>query len=178
MSLTSKFMQEMELGTTRKMAYSDPLTGVKNKMAYLEDVGSFEQKIEDDFLKNFGLVVFDLNDLKKTNDTLGHDAGDKYIKEGCTLICNSFKHSPVYRIGGDEFVVFLSGDDYKNHKTILIEFNNTIEENLTTGGVIIASGFADYATLEEKGFMRLFETADRKMYERKQELKAKKSQLS
>ena len=171
-------MQEMELGTTRKMAYSDPLTGVKNKMAYLEDVGSFEQKIEDDFLKDFGIVIFDLNDLKKTNDTLGHDAGDKYIQEGSRLICNSFKHSPVYRIGGDEFVVFLSGDDYKNHKTILIEFNNTIEKNLTNGGVIIASGFADYATLEEKGFMRLFEIADRKMYERKQELKAKKSQLS
>ena len=171
-------IQEMELGKTRKMAFSDPLTGVKNKMAYLEDVGSFEQKIEDGFLHDFGLVVFDLNDLKKTNDTLGHDAGDKYIKEGCSLICNSFKHSPVYRIGGDEFVVFLSGEDYKNRDKILITFNNTIEENLTSGGVIIAFGFADYATLEEKGFMRLFEHADKKMYECKQDLKAKKLQIS
>ena len=171
-------IQEMELGKTRKMAYSDPLTGVKNKMAYLEDVGSFEQKIEDGFLHDFGLVVFDLNDLKKTNDNFGHEAGDKYIKEGCSLICNSFKHSPVYRIGGDEFVVFLSGEDYKNRDTILITFNNTIEDNLKTGGVIIAFGFADYATLEEKGFMRLFEHADKKMYECKEELKAKKQQLS
>ena len=171
-------IQEMELGKTRKMAFSDPLTGVKNKKAYLEDVGSFEQKIEDGFLHDFGLVVFDLNDLKKTNDTLGHDAGDKYIKEGCSLICNSFKHSPVYRIGGDEFVVFLSGEDYKNRDKILITFNNTIEENLTSGGVIIAFGFADYATLEEKGFMRLFEHADKKMYECKQDLKAKKLQIS
>jgi len=171
-------IQEMELGKTRKMAFSDPLTGVKNKMAYLEDVGSFEQKIEDGSLHDFGLVVFDLNDLKKTNDTLGHDAGDKYIKEGCSLICNSFKHSPVYRIGGDEFVVFLSGEDYKNRDKILITFNKTIEENLTSGGVIIAFGFADYATLEEKGFMRLFEHADKKMYECKQDLKAKKLKIS
>ena len=171
-------IQELELGKTRQMAYSDPLTGVKNKMAYLEDVGSFEQKIEDGFLHDFGLVVFDLNDLKKTNDTLGHDAGDKYIKESSRLICNSFKHSPVYRIGGDEFVAFLSGDDYKNRDKILIEFSNNIENNLKTGGVIIAFGFADYASLEEKGFMRLFEHADRKMYECKQELKAKKTQLS
>ena len=171
-------LQQMELGTTRKMAYSDPLTGVKNKMAYLEDVGSFEQKIEDGFLHDFGLVVFDLNDLKKTNDTLGHDAGDKYIKEGSRLICNSFKHSPVYRIGGDEFVVFLSGEDYKNRDSILIGFNNLIEKNIKNGGVIIAFGFADYASLEEKGFMRLFEHADKKMYECKQELKAKKQQLS
>lgn len=171
-------IQELELGKTRKMAYSDPLTGVKNKMAYLEDVGSFEQKIEDGFLKDFGLVVFDLNDLKKTNDTYGHDAGDQYIKEGSLLICNSFKHSPVYRIGGDEFVVFLSGTDYMNRDSILMEFNNKINENLKTGGVIIAFGFSDYAALEEKGFMRLFEQADKKMYECKQELKAKKLQLS
>ena len=52
-------MQELELGKTRKMAYSDPLTGVKNKMAYIEDVGGIEQKIEDEFLKDFGIVVFD-----------------------------------------------------------------------------------------------------------------------
>lgn len=171
-------IQELELGKTRKMAYSDPLTGVKNKMAYLEDVGSFEQKIEDGFLQDFGLAVFDLNDLKITNDTLGHDAGDKYIQEGCSLICNSFKHSPVYRIGGDEFVVFLSGDDYKNRDKILIEFNQTIDNNLKNGGVIVAFGFADYSTLEEKGFMRLFEHADKKMYECKQDLKAKKLKLS
>ena len=171
-------IQEMELGKTRKMAYSDPLTGVKNKMAYLEDIGSIEQKIEDGFLHDFGLVVFDLNDLKTTNDNFGHDAGDKYIKEGCSLICNSFKHSPVYRIGGDEFVVFLSGEDYKNRDKILITFNNTIEENLKSDGVIVAFGFADYATMAEKGFMRLFEHADKKMYECKEELKAKKLQIS
>ena len=148
-------IQELELGKTRQMAFSDPLTGVKNKMAYIEDVGCFEQRIEDGALHDFGLVVFDLNDLKKTNDTLGHDAGDNYIKQGSSLICNSFKHSPVYRIGGDEFVVFLSGEDYKNRETILSDFNDTIENNLKTGEVVIAFGFADYATVQEKGFMRL-----------------------
>lgn len=171
-------MQELELGKTRKMAYSDPLTGVKNKMAYIEDVGGIEQKIEDEFLKDFGIVVFDLNDLKKINDTYGHDAGDKYIKSASNLICNKFKHSPVYRIGGDEFVVFLYGDDYNNRNSILIDFGNIIENNLKTDGVIIAFGYADYATQKIKGFMRLFETADKKMYEHKQELKSKKLKLS
>ena len=171
-------LQEMELGQTRQMAYSDPLTGVKNKMAYIEDVGCFEQRIEDGALHDFGLIVFDLNDLKKTNDTKGHDAGDQYIKAGSALICSKFKHSPVYRIGGDEFVAFLSGDDYKNHKSIIEDFHNTILQNLKTGDVVIAHGFADYATLPEKGFMRLFETADKRMYECKQDLKAKKLQIS
>ncbi len=167
-------LQEVELGKTRQMAYSDPLTGVKNKMAYIEDVGGVEQRIKDDFLKNFGLVIFDLNDLKKVNDTKGHDAGDQYIKSASSLICNFFKHSPVYRIGGDEFVVFLSGEDYNNRNSILVNFNNIIEDNLETGGVVIALGYADYEALPEKDYMRLFEQADKMMYQRKQELKAKK----
>ena len=171
-------LQEMELGQTRQMAYSDPLTGVKNKMAYIEDVGGFEQRIEDGVLHDFGLVIFDLNDLKKTNDTKGHDAGDQYIKDGSNLICNKFKHSPVYRIGGDEFVVFLSGQDYKNRVSILADFGKAVEHNLKTGDVVVAFGFADYATLSDKGFMRLFETADKQMYECKQELKAKKLKIS
>lgn len=170
-------LQEMELGQTRQMAYSDPLTGVKNKMAYIEDVGSVEQRIEDKVLRNFGLVIFDLNDLKKTNDTKGHEAGDQYIKAGSTLICNKFKHSPVYRIGGDEFVVFLSGQDYKNHTSILADFKKAVEHNLKTGDVVIAFGFADYSTMQHKSFMYLFEDADKQMYECKQELKAKKLKI-
>ena len=159
------------------LEYSDPLTGVKNKMAYIEDVGSVEQRIEDKVLRNFGLVIFDLNDLKKTNDTKGHEAGDQYIKAGSTLICNKFKHSPVYRIGGDEFVVFLSGQDYKNHTSILADFKKAVEHNLKTGDVVIAFGFADYSTMQHKSFMYLFEDADKQMYECKQELKAKKLKI-
>ena len=171
-------IQEIELGKTRQMAYSDPLTGVKNKMAYIEDVGQMEKRIEEEGLKDFGIVVFDLNDLKRTNDTQGHEAGDTYIKNACSLICNNFKHSPVYRIGGDEFVAFLTGEDYKNRDTILVTFNDIIEKNLESGGIVIAFGFADYATSSEKGFMRLFEQADKKMYKRKDELKFKKLQIS
>ena len=171
-------IQEFELGQTRQMAYTDPLTGVKNKMASSEDVGCHEQKIADGLLKEFALVVFDLNDLKKTNDTKGHEAGDIYIKNGCSIICNHFKHSPVYRIGGDEFVVILTGEDYNNHKAILEDFANTIENNLKTNDVVIAYGFADYATLPNKGFIHLFETADHNMYLCKKELKSKKLQIS
>ncbi len=176
--LKAEKIHEIELGKTRQMAYSDPLTGVKNKMAYIEDVGQMEKRIEEEGFKDFGIVVFDLNDLKKTNDTQGHEAGDLYIKNACSLICNNFKHSPVYRIGGDEFVAFLSGEDYKNRDSILVSFNNIIEQNLETDGIVIAFGFADYATMPEKGFMHLFECADKKMYNRKEELKFKKLQIS
>ena len=167
-------MQEMELNTTRKMAYTDPLTGFKNKMSYIEDVGGVDQKIEDGFLSNFGLVVFDVNDLKKVNDSLGHDAGDNHIKKACEIIASSFKHSPVYRIGGDEFVAFLRGTDYKNHKAVLKKFNSIVEKNQKNGDVVISCGFAEYDSEKDKSYLRLFERADQEMYKRKQALKANK----
>lgn len=167
-------LQEFELGTTRKMAYSDPLTGVKNKMAYIEDIGSIEQRIKDKFLSNFGVIVFDLNDLKKINDTHGHDAGDQYIKSASSLICHKFKHSPVYRIGGDEFVTFLSGEDFEKRDELLIDFHNQIEQNLSSGEVVISFGFAEFDPKKDADFLQLFERADKKMYECKQDLKSRK----
>ena len=167
-------LQEFELGTTRKMAYSDPLTGVKNKMAYIEDIGSIEQRIKDKFLSRFGLVVFDLNDLKKMNDTYGHDAGDQYIKSACSLICHKFQHNPVYRIGGDEFVAFLTGEDFEKRDELLINFHSQIEQNLVSGEVVISYGFAEFDAKKDASYLHLYERADKKMYECKQDLKSRK----
>lgn len=169
-------IQEVELGTTRRLAYSDPLTGVKNKMAYIDDVNGIDQRISDNFLTDFALVVFDVNDLKKVNDTKGHEAGDQYIKNASTIICNKFKHSPVYRIGGDEFVTFLSGEDFTNCKKLLKEFNEEIHENLKNGDIVISSGFAEFNQQKDKSYLHLFDRADKNMYKCKQKLKALKEQ--
>ncbi len=168
-------IQEAELGTTRKLAYSDPLTGIKNKMAYLEDIASLEHRITNKCIFEFGVIVFDINDLKHINDTKGHDAGDQYIKSACTLICNQFKHSPVYRIGGDEFVAILNGEDYKNHEHILKAFNSQIEENISQNQIVIACGFSEFQPKSDKTYCQIFERADKKMYKRKQELKSLKA---
>ncbi len=168
-------IQEFELGTTRKMAYTDQLTGIKNRIAYFEDMGGVDQRIEDKALSNFGLLVFDVNDLKLVNDTYGHEAGDKHIKNACSLICTYFEHSPVYRIGGDEFVVFLTGEDYKNREIIFDKFSSKMKENLKNGGVIISSGFADYDPERDKTSLHLFNRADQNMYKCKQVLKTKKN---
>jgi len=165
-------IQEFELGTTRKLAYSDSLTGVKNKMAYIEDIGGIDKRIEDNFLSNFGVIVFDLNNLKTINDTKGHDAGDTYIKNASSLICDKFKHSPVYRIGGDEFVVFLSGEDYRNRIKLLKDFSNMMEENTKKDEIVISFGFAAYQPAKDKSFLNLFNRADKKMYKHKQFLKS------
>lgn len=164
-------IQEHELGSVRQMAFKDPLTGVKNKNAYIEDAAGIEKRIEDGMLKEFGVIVFDVNGLKTVNDTLGHDEGDKFIKKASKIICRQFKHSPIYRIGGDEFVAFLMSEDYKNRKTLLESFNSQIEKNKAEGSVTIASGLAEFDSTKKESYKALFEKADQIMYERKRELK-------
>ena len=164
--------KEAELGTARYIAYTDPLTGIKNKSAYISDIGVLEKRVIAHQIDKFGLIVFDLNGLKIINDTKGHEAGDKYIREASYLICNTFKRSPVYRIGGDEFVTFLEGEDFENHEALIEAFNKQIEENTKTGKVIVSCGFAEFDKKVDGSIMRVFERADKKMYVRKNQLKS------
>ena len=166
--------KELELGSARVLAYTDSLTGVKNTHAYIEAERNAEERIASGELKDFGLIVFDLNDLKRTNDTKGHEAGDELIREASRTICDHFKHSPVFRIGGDEFVAILEGEDFENRKELLDDFNRRIEENLREGRVIVASGLSEFRPGDDSGFRRVFERADRRMYGRKSVLKAMK----
>lgn len=164
--------QQRELGSAKHMAYTDSLTGVKNKHAYVEMEKQVDLRIADGDIKEFGVIVFDLNGLKNVNDTRGHEAGDEYIRDACMLICKQFKHSPVFRIGGDEFVAYLEGEDYKSRKILLAAFETQIEENLHAGNPVIASGLAVFRPGRDNSYRRVFERADQRMYDRKGVLKA------
>lgn len=118
----------------------------------------------------FAVVVCDINGLKQINDTLGHKAGDELICQASEIICNLFKRSPVFRIGGDEFVVILAGLDYDEREFLIKALNVTAEENKNTGGVVIAAGMTEY-TEADHSFLRVFERADSLMYARKKQLK-------
>jgi diguanylate cyclase (GGDEF)-like protein len=164
--------QEEERDVAKQMAYTDSLTRVKNTHAYVEKEKQVDHRIVEQELKEFGVVVFDLNDLKKVNDTKGHDAGDEYIRKSCHFICVTFQHSPVFRVGGDEFVAFLEGEDYRNRKELLAAFETQMEENLRRGEFVIASGLAVFRPGYDYSYRRVFERADQRMYDRKGSLKA------
>ncbi len=166
-----EIQQAKALGSARHMAYTDPLTGVKNKHAYIEAEQLVNKHIEDGSIIEFCVVVFDLNGLKDINDTKGHEAGDKYIKSACSMICSQFKHSPVYRIGGDEFVAFLEGEDYSKRELLLRDFNYRIEENQKLGRVVVSCGFDIFKPENHDTFTSVFDRADKKMYDRKRILK-------
>ena len=94
----------------------DPLTNVNNRIAYENKIKNIQAEINNNIYQHFAIAMFDVNNLKLVNDNNGHDAGDEYLNRACHLICNIFKHSPVFRIGGDEFVAILTGDDYDNYE--------------------------------------------------------------
>ncbi len=165
-----------ELKTEKELARRDELTGVKNKNAYKELEKSIQGNMDNgmDYLP-YGLIVCDANNLKMINDTMGHAAGDEYIKACAKLLCNIFVHSPVFRVGGDEFTVFLRGDDYYNKEELIDKLRNKVLENQKTGsGPILASGVGIYQPGKDLVVNDVFERADKEMYENKQMLKGLK----
>ena len=101
--------------------FIDALTHVKNKEAFSKVINDLQEQIDkgtEDL--EFAVGVFDCDNLKVINDRYGHDKGDIYLKSATRLICQVFQHSPVFRIGGDEFTVILRNEDYCNMKLLRI----------------------------------------------------------
>lgn len=152
-------------------AFTDGLTGVKSKQAYLETEKTLDQKLTDGELPHFA-VVCDVNGLKTVNDTLGHKAGDEYIRAACTMVCDIFIHSPVYRVGGDEFVAILSGRDYENRRMLMHELHKQSTAHISTNEAIVSVGLAEYVPGQDTRVQDVFMRADEAMYEEKKLLKS------
>lgn len=162
---------EMELSITKALAFRDALTGVKSKQAYADITKRINFKIQEGIMNAFAVLVCDLNGLKFVNDTLGHKVGDAYICDASRMICKFYKHSPVFRTGGDEFVVILENDDFEGRKAITESFNRQIEKNVVDGSVVVSAGLSDYVPGKDKNVYDVFVRADALMYERKTLLK-------
>lgn len=157
------------LAHANNQAHIDALTGIRNKYAYNELEEKMNQKIASKRQGKFAITIFDVNNLKEINDTLGHQAGDDYICKACKIICTKFKHSPVFRIGGDEFVAISEGEDYKHIQELLDWFADYNEDAKQTGGIVIACGMAKFENNESVS--PVFKQADANMYENKKALK-------
>ncbi len=156
---------------SEQAANVDPMTGVKSKHAFLKKERDIDGTISDGTVKDFAIAVCDVNGLKKINDTLGHKAGDEYICKASKLICEIFKHSPVYRTGGDEFVVVLTDRDYAVRKELMKVLHDRSVDHISTEGVVVSGGISDFVRGEDVSFHQVFERADALMYEEKQLLK-------
>lgn len=159
----------------------DALTNVANKLAYDRMVDSISAKLGDSNLK-FAVVIFDVNGLKQTNDTYGHDQGDKLLVRCCELIQNSFKNTQIYRIGGDEFAAIVMGEDYANRERIIREFHEKINKSHEEATSLledtsIAIGVAIYNPKRDRDYLSVFSRADAEMYDNKRVTKARNAFL-
>ena len=161
------------LSVANEMARRDELTHTKNLTAYHEAEKELQRQLGNS-REPFGIVVCDINGLKVINDTEGHKAGDEYIKASCLMVCRTFQHSPVFRIGGDEFAVILRGEDYKNREKLLAALRRQVEEHIRFGeGGVIAAGLA-VLEQDDRAVEEVFRRADGRMYEEKARLKEQK----
>ena len=163
---------ESKLHHVRNLANTDPLTGVKSKHAYAEHEQELDGEITAGTAKPFAIAVCDVNGLKLINDTLGHKAGDEHIRSASRMICELFQHSPVYRTGGDEFVVCLTGRDYAARKAIMRDLHEMSVAHIESGEVVVSGGLSEFDPDEDRRMQDVFARADAAMYREKQALKA------
>lgn len=83
-----------------ELSQVDKLTSFFNRNRFIQDVSEFQSR-----KASVGVVYLDINGLKETNDSLGHDAGDKLIMECANIMKGRDSSKNLYRIGGDEFVI-------------------------------------------------------------------------
>ena len=94
-----------------KLATTDSLTGIGNRRLF-EEIFQAHQSLENRYDVNLFLLIFDIDDFKKINDTFGHNAGDSVLKELVKLVSKSIRKSDIFvRWGGEEFVILLRYPD-------------------------------------------------------------------
>lgn len=172
-SLTQKLMHETERNFLLKSAYTDELTQIHNRRYCME----YMNKIRETEDYNYTIICFDLNDLKKTNDTYGHTRGDILIKSAAEAIQETFEaHGVVARIGGDEFISILHTTVNEEITNLLTQFQavvNRKNQEISNLNMSIAYGYAS-CSMEEYNIDKVYQMADDRMYEKKKQQKSAK----
>ena len=159
----------------RRSANIDPLTGLQNTTAYTSYMAEFKKEIEAS-ASEFGIAMLDLNNLKETNDEYGHRAGDELIRATANIISEVFSDSPIFRIGGDEFLVLLLGEALASCEELFDKFKalcvGAFVDDEGNIPVSVALGFAKFDPDRDAGFKDVFKRADENMYTDKRRVKA------
>ena len=159
---------------TNKSAYTDSFTGLFNKSRWDTLLDN-----RDPISKPIGMIMFDLNHLKYTNDTMGHDAGDKMILAFANILRNTIPpENTICRWGGDEFAVMITNADHETIENYLGRIRVSVAAYNVSGREPALHYAAGYAlSTEFPGLSRkdLFRKADERMYRNKQQWYAKRS---
>ena len=146
-----------------RYAYYDQLTGLKNRRAYEEKL----QQLEADGPSGVCIVMVDINGLKETNDTIGHDAGDELITGASACMLAAFEGAgEVYRIGGDEFCIVMDGT-VEQAQNCLSRLEELLQQRKGRyiSGISVSAGVA--SDRDHVDIRSVIARADQNMYEQK-----------
>ena len=149
------------------LSYYDKLTGLYNRNKYMKDL----KDISGSKVRNTGIVYLDINSLKSTNDIWGHRRGDQLLVEATGLMKEAFSDQELYRIGGDEFLVWWKDCSEED----LISRVNRLKNLFLHSAMVSASiGYAWSASLCD--IQNLISIADERMYYEKKNFYRKNPQ--
>jgi diguanylate cyclase (GGDEF)-like protein len=142
----------------KRRANHDYLTGFYNRFFFRERYDEFSER------EKLGVTYLDINNLKRTNDTLGHDAGDKLIVRVSNMIRSVYGNSFVFRMGGDEFLIITPDMEERQFAALSRKGEDVFgEDNLA------AIGYSFYRKNED--LRDCIQRCDSCMYKRKAEMK-------
>lgn len=150
-------------------AYTDGMTGVGNKTAYLELVHNIDSRIEEGNVR-FSIAVFDVNALKSANDDYGHEEGDRMIVGTARCLRDVFGKDNVFRIGGDEFIAVLEDFTEEDMEAAFVRLDEAavkVNKKLPADAkvkVSFSKGTATFKPGTDKAFKEVFRRADSSMY--------------
>ena len=167
---------KIQLAVMDELAHKDALTGLKNKAAYNKDTARLDADIVAGKAA-FAIIMIDVNYLKRVNDTYGHERGNEYLINAAKLACSVFGEEHVYRIGGDEFVVILDGDNLAHCEKNIARIRAEIERfradtTLEPWEKVSAAVGVSHYTSGDINAEEVFKRADSDMYQNKLAMKA------
>ncbi len=152
------------LAGSRRLALTDPLTGLGNRRQLMEDLHVACRRAGAG--ETWDLVLYDLNGFKRYNDTFGHPAGDALLARlSDKLKTVVAPHGTAYRMGGDEFCVLLR--DVREHLDALVQASVAALSEQGPGFSIGAAHGVVHIPPELNDPAAVMQLADQRLYQRK-----------
>lgn len=164
-NLIEKNIEDNEAKIFKKLAFLDIITLLKNRNAY-------EKFLQEDAKKydKLGIILSDVNGLKKYNDEFGHKYGDLLLKKMANLLIKYIpSNSITFRIGGDEFVSIIMIQSKEKFGEIVSTINEKFTPSKEDFGMAIGSYFYEKGKDIDLGLA--IELADKDMYIQKEKQK-------
>lgn len=157
------------LSRERELAIHDPLTGLMNRRA-LFDVGEAEANRHGRYGHSLAVAFLDLDNFKKLNDSMGHEAGDKALEAVATALKRAVRRTDrVARFGGDEFAVLLPEIEYDNAVDAAAKIAAAVNLSLKKFSPVSVSVGVAWFDDAGIGFPAMLKAADELMYAIKKE---------